>query len=88
MLQAFINENDQEAEKYNYKYKVKTNRNMSVGIFKNTLIYILLEDDNNKRSKMMEKFSEAIKKYIIPIKPNRKNNRLNNPKNRYHLNQR
>lgn len=88
MLQAFINENDQETKKYNYKYKVKTNRNMSIGIFKNTLIYILLEDDNNKRSKMMEKFSEAIKKYIIPIKPNRKNGRLNNPKNRYHINQR
>lgn len=70
------------------KYKVKTNRNMSVGIFKNTLIYILLEDDNNKRGKMMEKFSDAIKNYIIPIKPNRKNNRQNNPKNRYHLNQR
>lgn len=88
MLQAFINENDEEAIKYNYKYKVKTNRNMSIGIFKNTLIYILLEKNNNKRSDMMEKFSEAISKYIIPIKPNRKSNRKNNSKNRYHLNQR
>ena len=62
---------------------MKTNMNMSVGIFKNTLIYILLEDNDKKRCEMMDKFCMAIEKYIIPIKPGRKNQRNNNPKNRY-----
>ena len=33
---------------WEYKNKMKTNTNMSVGIFKNTLIYILLE--NNEKN--------------------------------------
>lgn len=37
---------------------------------------------------MMDKFCLAIEKYIIPVKPGRKNKRNNNPKNRYHVNQR
>ena len=41
-----------------------------------------------KRSEMMDKFCLAIEKYIIPVKPGRKNKRNNNPKNRYHVNQR
>ena len=45
MLQAFINENINQTK---YKNKMKTNTNMSVGIFKNTLIYILLE--NNEKN--------------------------------------
>lgn len=88
MLQAFINDNDKNINQEKYKNKMKTNTNMSVGIFKNTLIYILLEDKAQKRSKMMDDFCLAIQKYIIPIKPGRKNHRNNNPKNRYHINQR
>ncbi len=88
MLQAFINDNDEKINQEKYKNKMKTNSNMSVGIFKNTLIYILLEDNAKKRCEMMDKFCAAIEKYIIPIKPGRKNKRNNNPKNRYHINQR
>ena len=88
ILQAFINDNDKNINQKKYKNKMKTNMNMSVGIFKNTLIYILLEDNEKKRSEMMDKFCMAIEKYIIPIKPGRKNKRNNNPKNRYHVNQR
>lgn len=88
MLQAFINDNNEKINQEKYKNKMKTNMNMSVGIFKNTLIYILLEDNDKKRSEMMDKFCLAIEKYIIPIKPGRKSQRNNNPKNRYHVNQR
>lgn len=88
MLQAFINDNNENINQEKYKNKMKTNMNMSVGIFKNTLIYILLEDNNRKRVEMMDKFSLAIEKYIIPIKSGRKNQRNSNPKNRYHINQR
>jgi hypothetical protein len=88
MLQAFINKNNKNINQTKYKNKMKTNTNMSVGIFKNTLIYILLENNEKKRSEMMDKFCLAIEKYIIPVKPGRKNKRNNNPKNRYHVNQR
>lgn len=88
MLQAFINDNNEKINQEKYKNKMKTNMNMSVGIFKNTLIYILLENNDRKRSEMMDKFCLAIEKYIIPIKSGRKSQRNNNPKNRYHVNQR
>lgn len=88
MLQAFINDGDKTVSQLKYKNKVKINNNMAIGIFKNTLIYIFLEENDNKRVEMMEKFSEAITKYIVPIKPGRKNERKQNTKNRYHINQR
>ena len=88
MLQAFINEQNEELKNYKYKNEMKINNNMAIGILKNTLIYVMLEDDANKRSEMMEKFNEKILKYTIPIKPGRKNERKNNTKNRYHINQR
>lgn len=88
ILQAFINEQNEELEKYKYKHKMKINNNMAIGILKNTLIYILLEDNAEKRNEMMEKFNKRILKYTIPIKPGRKSERKNNPKNRYHINQR
>lgn len=88
MLQAFINDNNENINQEKYKNKMKTNMNMSVEIYKNILIYVLLEDNNRKRAEMMNKFSLAIEKYIILIKPGRKTQRNNNPKNRYHINQR
>ena len=88
MLQSFINDNDEKIKQEKYKNKMKTNTNMSVGIFKNTLIYILLENNAKKRSEMMDNFCLTIEKYIVPIKLGRKNERNNNPKNRYHINQR
>lgn len=92
ILQAFINEQNEELEKAEYKdkykHKMKINNNMAIGILKNTLIYILLEDNAEKRSEMMEQFNKRILKYTVPIKPGRKSERKNNPKNRYHINQR
>lgn len=50
--------------------------NFFIDIFKNTLIYILLEIMAKKHCEMMDRFCI---KYIIPVKLNRNNN----PKNRY-----
>ena len=88
MLQAFINDNDKKIKQEKYKNPMKTNNNMSVGIFKNTLIYILLENNIKKREEMMDKFCMSLEKYILPIKKERKNPRTNNTKNRYNVNQR
>lgn len=88
ILQAFINEENKKLENTKTKHKMKINNNMAIGILKNTLIYILLEENTEKRNEMMGKFNERIIKYTVPIKPGRKNERKNNSKNRYHINQR
>lgn len=75
-------------EQDNYKYNHKINKNMAIGIFKDEFINVLLEDDVNKRSKMTSKIMDEIKKYTLPEIPNRRNERKNNPKNRYNINQR
>ena len=48
MLQAFINDSDEKLQNYNYKNRMKTNDNMVTEIFKNTLLYILLEENAKK----------------------------------------
>lgn len=88
MLQAFINDGDEEIQNLRYKNKMKINNNMAIGIFKNTLIYILLEEDSSQRVELMNKFQRAIEEHMVPIKPNRRSVRKINPKNRYHINQR
>ena len=83
-----IGDGDKIVNEYKYKNKVKINGNMAIGLLKNTLIYIFLEDHLDKRSELFDKFYEAMMKFIVPIKPGRKNPRKTNPKNRYHINQR
>lgn len=70
-----------------FKNEVKVN-NMAIGIFKNTLIYILLEENPDKMSEMMDKFQQEINRFMVPVKPDRQNKRNANPKNRHHVNQR
>lgn len=88
MLQGFINENNKNLQNCKHKNIVKTNDNIAVGVFKNTLIYILLEQNANKRNEMMEKFNKIIEKHYVPIKPDRKYPRIGNAANRHHINQR
>lgn len=88
ILQAYINDSDKALEELKHKHKVKTNKNMAIGIFKDTFIYILLEDDGDKRAKMMDELIEEMELYIVYEIPDRKNTRKNNPKNRYNINQR
>lgn len=88
MLQAFINDGDELVFNLKYKNKMKVNNNMAVGIFKNTFIYIFLEENIDRRSELMDKLQTAINRFIVPVKQGRKNTRKNNSKNRYHINQR
>ena len=86
ILQAFINDSDENIEQDKYKHKHKTNKNMAIGIFKDDFINILLEDDASKRSRMTSILMDEIRKYTLPEIPDRKNPRKNNPKNRYNIN--
>ena len=49
MVQTMKNEAKEDIEQKNYKHEMKINENISIGLFKNEMIYIMLEDDDKKR---------------------------------------
>lgn len=88
IVQSFSNEVEEKIEQEKYKYEMKINKNMAIGILKENLIYILLEEDENKRAKMSNEFKEIILRYLIPIRKNRNFERNKTTKNRYSINKR
>ena len=60
MIQTMKNEAQEDIEQKKYKHEMKINENISIGLFKNEMIYIMLEDDDKK-----------ILKYKIPIRKDR-----------------
>ena len=53
------------------KYEYKVNMNIMVGIFRDKLIEIFLQKRIKDILKKQKEFTEEIKKYLVPIKPNR-----------------
>ena len=72
MIQSMIKEAEEKIEKKKYKHEMTINENMAVGLFKNEMIKIMLEKDENNRLKMYDKLIEKISKYKIPIRKDRK----------------
>lgn len=71
----------------NNKYEYKINMNCLVGLFKNKIIEIAIEEDDKKREKLYLTLLSKIKRYLIPIKPNRTFSRdKKNTKNKYTTN--
>lgn len=66
-----IEEQQQEHLKKDYKHTMQINRTISIGLIKNDLIYILLEEDVNKKQELMNVLYEDISKNIVPIRPDR-----------------
>lgn len=71
MVQTMKNEATEDIEQKNYKHEMKINENISIGLFKNEMIYIMLENDNKKRLKRYDKLCKKILKYKIPIRKDR-----------------
>lgn len=71
MVQTMENEATEDIEQKNYKHEMKINENISIGLFKNEMIYIMLENDNKKRLKRYDKLCKKILKYKIPIRKDR-----------------
>ena len=71
MVQTMRNEAKEDIEQKNYKHEMKINENISIGLFKNEMIYIMLEDDDKKRLKRYDKLCRKILKYKIPIRKDR-----------------
>lgn len=71
MIQTMKNEAEEDIEQKKYKHEMKVNENIAIGLFKNEMIYIMLEEDNKKRIKRYEKLSKKMLKYKIPIRKDR-----------------
>ncbi len=71
MVQTMKNEAKEDIEQKNYKHEMKINENISIGLFKNEMLYIMLEEDDKKRLKRYDKLCKKILKYKIPIRKDR-----------------
>lgn len=80
----------EQNSKKELKHEYKINKNILVGKLKNTLIEMLLEDDEDKKSRMYERFIEEIKRNVVPVIPGRNFGRNKNKKkaNKYSKNRR
>lgn len=72
----------------NLKYEYKVNSNILIGRLKDSLVLMFLEDNERKRSKMLNKIMKEISRSVIPIRLGRSNPRNMNVKaNKYAINQ-
>jgi hypothetical protein len=62
-------EEDQRGRENKWEYQVNVNH--EIGVIKDRLIVLLLEDDRKKRGVMFEEMIGLLKRRIIPIRPNR-----------------
>ena len=66
-----IEEQQSNHLKKDYKHIMQINRNLSIGLLKNDLIYILLESDPTKKVELMQLLYEEISANVVPIRPDR-----------------
>ena len=66
-----IEEEDKEHLKNDYKHTMQINRNLSIGLLKNDLIYILIETDENRKSELLQALYDEIRVNVVPIRPDR-----------------
>ncbi len=88
LLQAFINDAQEEIDQEKYKYEMKINTNMAVGFYKKFLLYIMIEEDKDQKQRLLETLAESIKTYIVPIRKGRSYPRKKDKKNKYSINKR
>ena len=73
LAEDIILEAQQELDEKNkkYKHKMEINQTVSIGILKNDLIYIILEEDAEKQEILFNNLYEDISKNLVPIRPDR-----------------
>jgi phosphoenolpyruvate carboxylase len=68
-------QNSKEIKKQVTKYTYKINENILIGKLKNRLIKAILSDDEAYTDKIIDRLIKEIGRNIIPIRPNRQNQR-------------
>lgn len=71
IVQTTKNEAEQLIKQNIYKHEMRINENMAIGIFKNELIFIMLENDELERLNLYDKLISKIFKFKIPVRKNR-----------------
>lgn len=89
MMEDFRHSTEEEIleKTKNYKYTYRINQNITIGIFKGELVYLLLENDDKVSSEMYLKIQMHIKKYVLPIRKSKSHKRKGNMTNKYACNQ-
>lgn len=66
-----IEDEDQEHLKKDYKHTMQLNRNLSIGLLKSNLIYILIENDSKRKTELLQALYDEIRVNVVPIRPDR-----------------
>lgn len=72
MISSMMKEAEEKIEQNKYKHEMTINENMAIGLFKNEMIKIMLEEDENKRFELYDNLIDKMSKYKIPIRKDRK----------------
>ena len=57
----------------NFKYDYKVNANILIGKLKDSMVLMLLEDNKEKRSRLLNQIMREVSRNVIPIRPGRSN---------------
>ena len=91
MVQDIRNSADEEAaaagRENRNKYPMHTNENVAIGLFKETMLKILLEPEEKKRIKKLGELQEEMERYVLPIRELPGKERRKNISNKYKNNQ-
>ena len=66
-----IEEDDKEHLKNDYKHTMQLNRNLSIGLLKSDLIYILMETNAERKKDLLQALYNEIRVNVVPIRPDR-----------------
>ncbi len=66
-----VEEQNQKHLKEDYKHIMQINRSVSIGLLKSDLIYIIMESDAEKKTKLMQQLYNEISQNLVPIRPDR-----------------
>ena len=91
MVQGIRNSADGEAvlsgRKNGNKYPMHTNENIAIGLFKESMLKILLEQEEKKRIQKLNELQEEMERYVVPKRERPSKERRKNISNKYKNNQ-
>lgn len=69
-----------------YKYPRRINQNVAIGIFKNELITLQMEESGDVKAAKMKALQDEFMKYTLPVRKSKSKPRKFNPSNKYACN--
>ena len=69
------------------KYPVQANENIAIGLFKEQMIRIVLEESSQKQAALLRKLQSEVEQYVLPVRDLPGQERKNNISNKHKDNQ-